>query len=109
MEIFQVVDRVCDVVGPIHQLGLKRFLLVRVECSGELEVIPLSFVGRPLTCFLAGFSSVPRIFQASSERGAREIYPGMVGEAYRQLRYDAKGLGVPLEAFLLASLFDESV
>lgn len=107
VEILEIVNGICYVVRPIHQIGLGSLGVVGEKLASKTKVVSLGLVRSP---FLRASCNPgipkPRVFEAGCECCSRQIKTWTFVKPNSQLRENAKGLRVPFKSVVVIA-FDK--
>ena len=100
--VLDVVHRVGDVVGPVHDLGLEAPVAVGGAGAEPVEHLEVVVVDAELHRGVQGAAAAPGVLRGGVEAGPGQVQPGRaavgVGALGLQAGQQAQGLGVALEA-----------
>jgi len=107
IEVIEVVQRVCDVIGNVHDRALDRLLprrdrgvrAERIIGIGQIDGVHRELVARR-SAALTALSAPPRVLEHRRAHGAREVQTDARSVVFVEPRQDAVRLGVSLEAFM---------
>ena len=101
VEVLQIVDRVGDVICPIHQIRFRSLYVVLEEFPRKLEIFPLCLICSPLlAAALGAWIAKPGVLKTRSQGCSCKIEPLALVKTHSQLGQNAKRLRVPFVAFI---------